>query len=158
LRRVSITDRHGGVMDAVPSDAEFLVRIEYTVTSPIENVRVGFRLHTNDGTLVFTTGDTDPAGTGAPRRPGTHTSICTIPGNLLNEGHYYVTVACDQPGHEILFVHEHVVTFTIYMTGGAGAAVRDGRLGVIRPALGWSMLPPMSDAPASHMASSMRDA
>ena len=37
------------------------------------------------------TADSGPAGLGTTREPGTYTSVCTIPGNLLNEGHYYLS-------------------------------------------------------------------
>jgi lipopolysaccharide transport system ATP-binding protein len=139
LRRVSVTDAAGAVVDAVAGDAELRVRIEYAVAASIENVRVGFRLHAGDGTLVFTTTDTDPQGQGTLREPGIYTSVCAIPANLLNEGRYHITVAADRPMQEVLFTHEHVVSFTVHMSGGVGGAVRDGRQGVIRPSLVWDI-------------------
>jgi lipopolysaccharide transport system ATP-binding protein len=139
LRRVSVTDAAGTVVDAVANDADCRVRIDYVVASRTENVRLGFRLHAGDGTIVFTTSDSGPAGTGTLRDPGLYTSVCTIPGNLLNEGQYYLSVGCDRPMHEVLFMHEHIVSFAVVMTGGAAAAVREGWLGVVRPSLHWDV-------------------
>ncbi|MDQ7857229.1 MAG: ABC transporter ATP-binding protein [Armatimonadota bacterium] len=155
LRRVAVTDRGGAIVEAVASEEDVYVRIEYEVAAAIASARVGLRLHAGDGTLVFTSNDTDPSGEGVPRSPGIYASVCTIPGNLLNEGQYYVTVACDRPMQEIVFVQEHVVAFSVYVGGGVGGAVRDGRRGVVRPPLQWTVRSLAEDGGKLRAASAM---
>jgi lipopolysaccharide transport system ATP-binding protein len=139
LLRVSVKDRNGTVTNIIASDAPLFLEIEYEFKKRLENVRVGYRLLDNQGTVVFTSGDTDPEGVGTQREAGVYVSRCMIPSNFLNNGCYLVTVACDVPMQEVLFFEENVVSFTVQLTGGVGGVVPDGRLGVVRPHLQWNI-------------------
>jgi len=139
LLRVSVKNQHGEVVDAIAIDSPFSLELEYELTTRLDNLRVGYRLIAGDGTVVFTSEDTDPEGLGIAREPGIYVSICAIPENLLNNGHYYVTVACDRPMQEILLFKERIISFAVQITGGAGGSVADGRVGLVRPYLRWDI-------------------
>jgi lipopolysaccharide transport system ATP-binding protein len=139
LLRVSIKNEDGEVAKAIGFDRPFYLEMEYEIPTRIDDVRLGYKLVAADGTVVFTSGDTDPEGLGLLREAGHYISRCTIPGNLLNSGRYYVSVACDSPMKEILLLKENILSFTIQLTGGAGRSVPDGRLGVIRLPLRWDI-------------------
>jgi hypothetical protein len=66
-------------------------------------------------------------------------SRCEIPGNLLNEGFFSVTVAADIPFIEVLFFKENVVSFHVEQTGGPGTQYSEKWQGVIRPSLFWEV-------------------
>lgn len=138
LFRVSVKNSQDIVSENIGSGSPFFIEIEYGLNLKIDNFRIGFRLINSEGTVVFTSGDTDPEGTGTTRQRGKYISRCEIPGNLLNSGRYYITATCDRPMQEIFFVKENIVSFSINTIVGVGASVPDGRLGVIRPSLKWS--------------------
>jgi lipopolysaccharide transport system ATP-binding protein len=139
LLAVSVKNQHGEVTDTVTIESGFNLELEYELTIRMENLRVGYRVIASDGTVVFSSADTDPEGLGISRESGIYVSRCTIPGNLLNSGLYYVTVACDRPMQEKLFFAENIVSFTVQLTGGVGGSVPDGRLGILRPLLKWDI-------------------
>jgi lipopolysaccharide transport system ATP-binding protein len=140
LVRVWLINDRGEVTATVTSNSSFHIAIGYEIRTTQE-VRVGFRLLTQDGIVAFSSTDTDPDGWGAPREPGFHVSRCLVPGNLLNTGRYWLTVSCDVPMREILFLAENILPFTVEPIGGVGAALSDNRLGVIRPSLQWHISP-----------------
>jgi hypothetical protein len=141
LRRVSITDQHGSVSDHLPLDEPVRVEVEYELGTRMESVRVGFRLIGSDGSVVFTSTDMDRGDAPAARGPGAYVSACMIPGHLLNAGRYFVTVGCERPMQEVLFVAEHVVSFTVALADGSGEGAPDDRAGVVRPLLSWTVAP-----------------
>ena len=137
---VEVSVKRSSISNArvIDTDDYFNISVEYELRRPIKNLRIGIQLSNSEGVVVFTSHDTDPDGKGTDRVMGHHVSECQVPGNLLNAGAYYITVACDQPMQEILFFYENIVRFTISSAGGAGADIPDGRLGVIRPVLEWT--------------------
>ncbi len=137
LLRVSVRNARQEVTDTLSLEAPFSIELEYQVFKRVENVRIGFRLVAGDGSVVFTTGDTDPLGIGITREPGTYIGSCQVPGNLLNNGHYYITAASDIPMQEVILFAENLTSFNVLLTGGAGSSVSDNRQGVIRPTLPW---------------------
>ncbi len=139
LTRVSIKDSQLKVNGNIQANFPFFIEIEYELSRKIDNLRVGYRLISGNGAVVFTSGDTDPDGRGTPRLPGRHISRCVVPENLLNSGRYYVTATCDRPMQEIHFIEENIVSFSVELIGGVGGMVPDGRYGVIRPALNWQI-------------------
>ncbi|MBI4917336.1 MAG: ABC transporter ATP-binding protein [Acidobacteria bacterium] len=150
LLRVAVTDEGGRVAEMVGSDRPFFVEIDYRLADRVEGVRVGYRLQTPDGLVVFTSADTDPDGWGTDRGPGVLRSRCVFPGKLLNGGRYLLSVGCDVPMREILFFHEAVAAFNVQVSGSAGGAIPDGRLGLLRPSLDWSVAPVADTDRGSH--------
>lgn len=139
LLAVFVKNQRGEVTDTIDIESTFSLELEYELSTCVENLRVGLNVIASDGTVVFSSADTDPEGLGISREPGIYVSKCTIPSNLLNCGRYYVTAACDRPMQERLFLVENIVSFTVQLTGGVGGSVPEGRLGVIRPLLKWDV-------------------
>jgi lipopolysaccharide transport system ATP-binding protein len=129
--------------DGVPS-GELDIRlpcqfeVEYNIQRTVSDLRIALRLVTSDGTVAFTTCDAqDSLWVGRPRRPGVYTSRCSVPGNFLNEGRYFLTVSADIPFVEVLFYEEHAVSFCIHQTGGHSGKYAERWPGVICPVLPW---------------------
>ena len=140
LRRVTVIDSQGRVRNIISNETPFAIEIEYEVNESLPDARVGFRLLSSNGEVVFTSEDTDPGGQGTTRNKGIYVSRCVIPANFLNTGRYSISVVGDLPLREFLFLHENIVTVFIQLTGGVGSAVPDGRSGVVRPALAWEII------------------
>jgi len=140
LRAVRVRDQQGSVRRSVDVQSPFCVEIEYEHAKPIAGLRVGFRLLSSDGTVVFSSTDRDGEGRGRPDRPaGAFVSRCEVPGEFLNKGQYSISVGVDVPMIEpILFVH-NALSFSVESTGGVVGGVPDNRLGVVCPSLPWSV-------------------
>jgi lipopolysaccharide transport system ATP-binding protein len=127
----------GDVTASLDARSPFSVEIEYEVLRPAASVRVGFRITAHDGTVLFSSTDSDERE--MDRDPGTYVSCCTIPGPFLNYGQYFLSVGSDTPMIQSHFLVERGLAFSIEHTGGIGAHISDGRQGVLRPALPWTV-------------------
>ncbi|MFH1950049.1 MAG: ABC transporter ATP-binding protein [Pseudomonadota bacterium] len=141
LRSVRIRNSNGEVTSRLDIRLPFYVEIEYEVLHVLSSVRIGFRIITADGTVVFTSADSnDSAWDGRPRHPGTYVSRCEIPGNLLNEGQYgLLNVWADIPFVKVMFLEENLLNFHVEQTGGVSGRFPERWSGVICPALPWSI-------------------
>ena len=141
LHAVRILDSQADTSSKLDIRKPFNVEIEYEILRVLTNLRIGFRIITADGTVVFTTSDSEvPEWIGNERHPGKYINRCEIPGNLLNEGRYsLLNVWADIPFVKIKFLVENILPFQIERTGGAGARYPERWTGVICPSLRWDI-------------------
>jgi len=141
LRAVRILDSDAIATSKLDIRKPFFVEIEYEILSTLTNLRIGFRIITADGTVVFTTSDTEAADSlGKTRHPGKYVNRCEIPGSLLNEGRYsLLNVWADIPFVKIKFLIENILPFQIERIGGSGARYPERWTGVICPTLPWKI-------------------
>jgi len=120
----------------------FRVRIHYELHAPMENLRVGFRLQTFDGTIVLSTTDLDEANSLLRQRPaGRYTSEVEFPAHFLNQGRYAIWLGIDIPMRCAVLSVEQAAQFVVEGVEGALGGVADQRLGVVAPLLPWRTLP-----------------
>ncbi|MBI2002816.1 MAG: ABC transporter ATP-binding protein [candidate division NC10 bacterium] len=140
-RRAILLDQ-GRVRLCAPSDeavAQYL-SLHSTGSAEFDGLRVGFRLLTSEGVVVFSSTDRDQEGAGGPdRTAGVHRSRCEIPGGFLNKGHYSVSLGIDVPMVQSILFLDGVVSFFVEPTGGLVGAIPDNRLGVVCPRLPWTV-------------------
>jgi len=139
LRAIRVRDRSDSINAAIDIRYPFTLEVEYEVLRPSEDLRVGVRLTAHDGTVLISSTDRDDADPHAPimRTPGVYVSRCTIPGDFLNAGQYFVSVGADFPMLQSHFLVDQGLAFRIEQTGGAGGHVSDGRAGLLRMRLPW---------------------
>jgi lipopolysaccharide transport system ATP-binding protein len=142
VRAIRIKNHRNAVTCSLDIRHPFFVEIEYEQLRPIAGVRVGFRLLSPDGTVVLSSTDRDgDRPPGLDRLSGVFISRCEIPGEFLNKGQYAISVGIDIPMAEaILFLH-NAIAFSIESTGGIVGDVPDNRLGLVCPALPWTVEP-----------------
>jgi len=142
LRAARILDSDGIPSSKIDILKPFFFEIEYEILTVITNLRIGFRMVTSDGTVVFTTSDTEASDSfGRTRQPGRYVNRCQIPGNLMNEGRYsLLNLWADIPFVKVKFLVENVLPFQIERTGGPGARYPERWTGVICPSLSWQIL------------------
>jgi len=122
------------------TDEPMYVEVRYKIFEQLKYFRVGFSLHSSDGTYLFYTSDDDmPAYAGQPRQPGEYISRCEIPINWLNVGSYQLTCSGGIFGLRILFHNLPSLGFTIISTGGPTSRYNEKRLGVLCPTLNWEI-------------------
>jgi lipopolysaccharide transport system ATP-binding protein len=114
------------------------VEVQYRVLRPTTDLRIGIRVLTHDGGVLLSTTDMDDRDERI-REPGVYLSRCELPSEFLNYGQYYVSVGCDFPMRQVHFTVDQGLCFRIAQTGGAGGHINDGRAGMLRPRLPWSV-------------------
>jgi lipopolysaccharide transport system ATP-binding protein len=141
LRAVRVVDGEGRLVSAVDIRRRVWIELHYEALEELPpRVRTGLRLFMPDGTVVLSSADTaNTQWREKPRQAGQYVSRCEIPGDLLNEGVYSVTVAADIPFVETIFFQENVVSFQVEQTGGVGGEHAEKWLGVVCPSLNWEI-------------------
>jgi lipopolysaccharide transport system ATP-binding protein len=135
LQAVRVKNSHGNVATYFDARHAIYVEIDYTLLKPTTGLRVGFRLLSSDGTILFTARDNDGVDGVLQRSPGTFRSRCEIPGRLLKGGQYSITVSADIPRVAVSFKVESAVSFWVESVDFSP----QNRPGVIAPELGWAL-------------------
>jgi lipopolysaccharide transport system ATP-binding protein len=103
--------------------------------SPQAVLNLSIHLSTIEGTHVFAT-------VSAPRSRavGLYREAVLIPGDLLNDGVYNVTVQVVQDTSETLYLHPNILTFEVHDVPRTGSWFGKWP-GVVRPVLAWESDP-----------------
>jgi lipopolysaccharide transport system ATP-binding protein len=140
LRAVRIRNAAGVPSDTLDVGKPFTIEIEYEVQKLLRYSMVYFTLRTNAGIAVLTSVDAYDGLVGEHgREPGIWISRCTIMGNFLSQGTYYLDVIAAHPLVEYLFSEDAVISFTIEETGSVIGTYDGEWPGVVSPALPWSI-------------------
>ncbi len=135
---VRVLDAHAAIAGHLDIRRPFFLEVCYRIIRPLPHCRVGFLVHTADGTPVCEVYDTDGDVYPAARAPGCYATRCAVPGHLLNAGSYVVSVNAGIPNVKNLAFIEAAVTFSIEDTDPAGFHMDGSRKGVLRPRLTWT--------------------
>jgi len=135
LRAIEIIDAHGARCTVYSVADGFKIKLTVEVSVPVEHARIGFRVLSIDGTIVFSSDDLDSLGSCIADERGCYEIEVAIPPNLLNEGIYTITAAAHVPSVRWLFMETDAIQFELYASDAIGAR----RLGFFRPDLVWSM-------------------
>ena len=81
---------------------------------------------------------------GKPFPKGLFRSICTIPGNFLNDGKYSIRAALCSYSSNIEILTDEIIDFKVHETGEMRKEYLGHWIGVVRPKLAWrtELLPP----------------
>src|ERR1700720_1760276 len=135
LYSARVRNSHGGVSSTVESTKPFSVEIEYGITRPLWNLRVGFFLRTSAGGYVFDSHDADDPEFRSGRDPGHYTACCHIPGNLLGPGTYLISLNAGIYNVANLAREENTLVLEVVNSSARGAISPRG--GVIQPQFTW---------------------
>lgn len=135
LYSARVRNNYGTVSSTVESTKPFCVEIEYEITRPLWNLRVGFFLRTSAGGYVFDSHDADDPEFRSGRDPGHYTSCCHVPGNLLGPGTYLISLNANICKVGNLAREENTLVLEIVNTSPRGAISQRG--GVIQPQFTW---------------------
>ncbi len=135
-----VRDESGAIVGAVRAHRPFSVEVDYLLRSPVHGFRVGIRFQTTGGDEAFTSFDSDAKADDPPdgvRPPGRFRSRCTVPGGLLNEGHFLFGLQA-RGWRRGLFTDEHALAIRVE-PGGPEGLWTDHRPGPFRPLLAWQV-------------------
>jgi len=143
LNAVSVKNQHGEVSATLDARQPFYVAIDYEIPGEIQDVWVGFTIHTNSGVDVLAAADGDVENyLRVMRAPGQYTSTCKIPANLFNAGHFLLSAYAAKTiaGRTEIFANlEQVITFDVDHAGGIGEHMPRPRIGIVSPRLDWQV-------------------
>jgi len=146
LLRLAVLDSTGTTQVSYSWDEAVVVEMDYRLTAPFPNLRVGFHIENERSQVIFRTGDADwlpDLSTGRPA--GVYRSVCFIPARLLNAGRYFLSIRIDVPLIRWVCKQDTVVSFEVGQANIAGGYYTEAQ---IRPHLQWqhNAIAPLVDA------------
>jgi lipopolysaccharide transport system ATP-binding protein len=139
LNAIRVRDDENSITATIDARRSFTIEIDYRVLRPTGSLRVGFSLQAADGTSLMSSTDVESSPEEFVREPGNYVSRCTIPGDFLNYGQYFVSVGADFPMIQSHFFCDRGLGFSIERTGGVGGHIPDSRSGMLRMRLPWDV-------------------
>ncbi len=131
-----VRNNQGVVTSTLDNRHPFSIELEYQVLKPINNLRLGITLTAQDTTVLLSSKDTD-RGEEFMRTPGTYLGRCTIPGEFLNNGQYFISIGSDTPMIQTHFLLDRALSFHIEQVGGPNGHIPDRRQGLLRINFPW---------------------
>jgi lipopolysaccharide transport system ATP-binding protein len=135
------------VCSSIPISDEFCVEIEFVNLKPQTKLSVGLQLYDKSDVGVLASVNwasaslhADPL-SAAAYAAGRYKSRCCIPGNLLNEGNFYINAVLLSDVSSVVAVATEAVSFEIVEDGEMRKEYAGGWLGVVRPKLDWYTAP-----------------
>ena len=140
LRRVALVAPDGHLLDSeVRYDQDFTVLVEYEVNQPVSNCTVWLALETPDGTMAFTTADSDTdLGMLEGREVGYYRTSVPIPSRWLNYGRYAIVVGLVSNVPLIVYDRVDALLFSVLEIGCPSEIHSGTRRGVFQPVLDWA--------------------
>jgi lipopolysaccharide transport system ATP-binding protein len=144
LRILSITLRgtESRITAVVAQDEAWSVEIRYRVLTTMTNANVGFELR-GETAAAFCSFDADnPEWAGRGRSPGFYSATCRVPGHLLNEGTFFLSLFGGIPFVRLCVREEDALRLTVGPPArGQGPTARLGapRPGLLAPDLPWEV-------------------
>ena len=139
LSAIRLRDSTGAVASNIDARQSFTIEIEYRVLRRSAGLRVGLTLLAADGSALLSSTDLESQAEDLVRDRGLYVSRCTIPGDFLNYGQYYVSVGADFPMIQSHFFFDRGLSFLVERTGGVGGHIPDARSGMLRMRLPWDV-------------------
>ncbi|HLM55418.1 MAG TPA: ABC transporter ATP-binding protein [Pyrinomonadaceae bacterium] len=156
LRAVRIVS--GGEVTAdVDIQKETRVEIEFWNLKPDSRIAVGIHLLDKMGSGVLSSANMHSANLvrdewfDRPHPVGLYRTVCTLPGNFLNEGVYYINAVLLTNVIDIEVIVNEAVSFNVHESGAMRKEYGGYWLGVVRPKLAWQseqLESPVEAAPA----------
>ncbi len=140
LRAVRLKDESGKISAVFDTKNPITVEIEYEITQPIRELRIGFRLIAWDGAIVLSSSDADDELGWSDQRPkGLFVSRCQVPGNFLNSGRYYLSVGSDLAMTKENFSLPRVTAFYVQPIGSDFSFPSRNHKGYLCPRFPWQV-------------------
>jgi len=143
LHSARILSSDNEVVSEIDIEKEFLIEIKYWNLKNGAKMWVGIHLFNELDIHVFGSANNPIDSTqpdvlwNTPQPEGMYKTICRIPGRLLNEGIYSVSVAIGINTLNVIAHEKRILTFTIYDTISTIQKREKKSGGIIRPRLGW---------------------
>lgn len=139
LKALRVRNGDGRITGSLDARQPISIEVDYQMLRRATGLRVGVTILTADGTALLSSTDLESNSEELVREAGFYTSRCTIPGDFLNYGQYFVSVGADFPMIQSHFFCDRGLTFIVERTGGVGGHIPDSRSGMLRMKLPWDI-------------------
>ncbi|HBB89354.1 MAG TPA: ABC transporter ATP-binding protein [Blastocatellia bacterium] len=138
LRGVRLRNLAGEVTSNLSSEESFTIEIDYQTLSSGSSLGATVLLFDSDGVHVFSSlSNREPKWHGKTFPAGTFRSTCRVPGNLLPDGRFDVSVLVWANNYTISHREDCVVEFEVHQAADARSDYFGNWAGVVRPLLEW---------------------
>ncbi|MBE7157010.1 MAG: ABC transporter ATP-binding protein [Rhodospirillales bacterium] len=138
FHRATVLNSRGEPTTNIGVDDSFTIEVSYEILQPIRNVRIGFMLQRNDGTLMCGSNDLGVWNEGAERGKGNYISRCSFPAYVLNVGEYQLLFGSDIPSGKVFALTHYCLAFRVENTV-EHVGHPNPLPGVTRPKLDWEI-------------------
>ncbi len=141
LRRACIFTANDNCIDILPLvhfNQSARIELEYEIIKGVKDFSAYLFLRDAFGNLIWVSHDNDCTfKVGDVREPGVYHSTCEFPEGLLNPGQYFVSIGITgKPREAVQKEYFDIMNFNI---SEAGYPFKRNRLGIISPALNWTV-------------------
>jgi lipopolysaccharide transport system ATP-binding protein len=138
LRAVRLRNSADEVTSEVSAHESFFVDVEYVNLSPGTSLGATILLFNSDGVHVFSSlSNREPNWHGKNFPAGVFRSVCEIPGGLLPEGCFEVSVIIWANNYSLFHREDSVIEFQVHESAEIRSDYFGDWLGVVRPMLDW---------------------
>jgi lipopolysaccharide transport system ATP-binding protein len=135
---LKIINSEGFIANTVFAEESFFIEIEYIILKTLTISQLGIKLSNPTGEIIFYSGDVNLSSKEIySRKPGRYKSTCNIPGYLLNQGNYSISLFGHIPGIKMLVNEEPVINFEVAQKENIGGYGKQP--GIIRPLFEWNI-------------------
>jgi lipopolysaccharide transport system ATP-binding protein len=137
IESVALTEDSGTIKTEFDFAEPICLRLHATLLREFRNAQFAIRVTNQEGSIIFTTCNTDQEKRFVPLGPGNVGYVVTLPHEFLNPGRYLLTIAAHVPGDRLYDLLDNELSFVIHDTGSMNELLRDGRMGVVHPRVQW---------------------
>jgi lipopolysaccharide transport system ATP-binding protein len=146
LISVSLKNSVGVPAKEVKISEEATIEIEYEVLEEGARAQFSVVLYDANGYCVLgSLSNTEENFHGKGLKPGRYMSVCSLYGNLLNNGRYHVSIIGASAYWNDSFRADHVISFDALDDGVLKGDYPGSYGGVVRPKLSWKTVPLVTD-------------
>lgn len=138
MLEAKVIDCYGCINSDIESDKSFAIEVVYEILRKGETIGATLALYDSSGICVFTTINNIYSNDIIHNIMGIVVAKCYIPGDLLPEGEYSITLLIWKDGYRVIMKEDNVIFVNIRETENSARGNYLGRMeGVIRPRLKW---------------------
>lgn len=143
IQEVSMKAHEGSICSSFDARDPITIEIVYDIVETVSNGWISIVIYTVDGVMVLTGGDADrDEYYFMNREPGRYITLCVVPGGVLNEGRYVLSVGSVQltgAGPRQIEMLGNILELEIKNSAGAGKNLWFKRGGIISMKMDWTI-------------------
>ena len=141
LRRVAVRPQEARPGSSLTMETPLAVEIEYWNIDPGTALHLSLRFLTEEHVVAFSTASQEdsPVDRNGNASEGLYRCVCYLPGDLLNEGTYRMTILVVRDAGKVIFRMEDALVFEIMNDGTRPGFRYAGEPGAVRPKLLWEV-------------------
>ncbi len=138
LHRVCVRPAEGPAEGSIDIRTPYVIEFDYWNMVPETRLDLSFHLYNEQGIMVFNHNTyLEPVWHGRSRAKGLYRSTCFVPGDLMNDGEYRVSLVVTSDQARAIYKHSDLLSFTVLDAPEMRNAWYGRWPGSVRPNLRW---------------------